>query len=137
MFLLDTNVISELRKTRPHGAVISWYKSYGPHTFFLPSIVLYELQAGVELTCTSDKPKAIQIDQWVDEIVTSASVLALDAKAARMTAKLIHGKPPELFKDAMIAAIALTNELTVATRNVKDFRRFGVATINPFLDSRK
>jgi predicted nucleic acid-binding protein len=136
MFLLDTNVISELRKPRPHGAVLSWFRSYGQHSFFVPSVALYELQAGVEITRTVDPAKARELENWIDEIAATASVLNLDDVSARTAAKMIHGKPPELFEDAMIAAIALTNRLTVATRNVRDFKQFGVATVNPFIDSR-
>jgi predicted nucleic acid-binding protein len=133
MFLLDTNVVSELRKPRPHGAVLAWYRSHPETFFFLPSVALYELQAGVEVTRLQDTSKANEIEQWIDALTESMTVLALDARSARETARFMHGKSSDLTEDAMIAAIAITNGLTVATRNTKDFVHFGIAVVNPFL----
>ncbi|WP_263384194.1 type II toxin-antitoxin system VapC family toxin [Granulicella arctica] len=132
MFLLDTNVVSEMRKTRPHGGVLAWYGSHTPQSFYLPAVAFYELQAGVERTRTQDQAKADQIEAWIDRIVTTASIVSLDAVSARMTAKLMHGQSPDLFEDAMIAAIAKVNGLTVATRNVRHFKVFNVAIVDPF-----
>lgn len=135
MFLLDTNVISELRKTRPHGAVLAWYERHSAQGFFLPSIALFELQAGVELTREHDLAKAIEIERWIDRIVASTDILPWDAASARLTAQWMHARPPELLEDAMIAAIAVTHRLTVATRNTRDFKQFEVSTVNPFTDA--
>lgn len=136
MFLLDTNVVSELRKIRAHGALLAWYGAQGEYSIFFPSVALYELQAGVENTRKHDFFKAIEIEDWIDRVVATSVVLDLDNKSARLAAKLLHGKPPELLQDAMIAAIAATNRLTVATRNIRDFRHFDVSTVNPFADMR-
>ena len=133
MFLLDTNVVSELRKRQPHGALLAWYQSHPESSYFLPSIALYELQAGVELTRRQNIEKALEIQRWIEAIEKAFTVLLLDAKAARETARLMHGKSNDLFEDAMIAAIALTNQLTVATRNERDFSVFGVRQVNPFV----
>jgi len=136
MFLLDTNVVSELRKIRPHGALLAWYHAQPVNVFFIPSIVLYEIQAGVEITRQQDGFKAREIEEWLDQVAAETAVLNLDAASARLAAKLLHGRPPELFEDAMIAAIATTHRLTVATRNMRDFRQFGVAMLNPFAETR-
>ncbi len=136
MFLLDTNVVSELRKVRPHGALLAWYNAQPATSFFIPSIVLYEIQAAVELTRQQDGGKAKEIEKWLNQIAEETAVLNLDTASARLAAKLLHGKPPELLEDAMIAAIAASNGLTVATRNIRDFKQFCVAAVNPFADTR-
>ncbi len=137
MFLLDTNVISELRKARPHGAVLAWYSRHAAQGLFLPSVAIFELQAGVELTRDNDLAKAVEIERWVDRIVASADILPWDAASARLTAQWMHTRPPELLEDAMIAAIAMTNRLTVATRNTRDFQQFDVNIVDPFMDVRQ
>jgi predicted nucleic acid-binding protein len=137
VFLLDTNVISELRKARPHGAVLAWYSRHAAQGLFLPSVAIFELQAGVELTRENDLAKAVEIERWVDRIVASADILPWDAVSARLTAQWMHTRPPELLEDAMIAAIAVTNRLSVATRNTRDFQQFGVNIVDPFLDVRE
>ena len=133
MFLLDTSIISELRKARPHGAVLAWYRSYSRREHHLPSIALYELQTGVEITRTNDAAKAELISEWIDHIASQSQVLPLDGVSARLAARWMYGKSSDLTEDAMIAAIAVTNRLTVATRNTRDFELFPVALINPFV----
>jgi len=132
MHLLDTNIVSELRKARPHGAVAAWFRFHRLPELFLPSIALYEMQSGVELTRKQNAHKADEISHWIDQIATQIQVLPLDAFSARLAAKFMHGKTPQLTGDAMIAAIAVTNRLVVATRNTKDFNNFPVAQIDPF-----
>jgi hypothetical protein len=132
MHLLDTSIVSELRKARPHGAVSAWFRFHRLQELFLPSIALYEMQGGVELTRNQDPQRAETISHWIDQIATKIQVLPLDAFSARLAAKFMHGKMPQLTGDAMIAAIAVTNRLVVATRNTKDFNKFPVAQIDPF-----
>jgi predicted nucleic acid-binding protein len=95
-----------------------------------------KLQAGAEATRKQDIAKAVAIERWIDRIAGGVQILHLDAASARTTAKLMNGKSLELFADAMIAAIAITNSLTVATRNTRDFQTLGVPTVNPFIDLR-
>lgn len=132
IFLLDTNVASELRKTRPHGALLSWYRSHPPDAFVLSAITIYELQAGAEVTRRQDSSKAIEIERWIDALIDETVILPLDANAAREAAQLMRNQSKALIEDAMIAATAKVNRLTVATRNIRDFERFNVALINPF-----
>ena len=132
MYLLDTNVISELRKAKPHGAVIAWFQSVPSQTLHLSAVVLGEIQAGIELTRENDKAKALEIEAWLDGLQASFAVLDADTAVYRQWAKLTHRTPDHHDQDAMIAATALVHDLTVVTRNVKDFKPFGVAVLNPF-----
>ena len=132
MFLLDTNVISELRRTKPHGAVLAWIRSVGEADLNVSAVTLGELQAGVELTREQDGAKAQELQDWVDLMASSYKVLPMDGSAFRMWATLIHRKSDTLNEDAMIAAIARIHRLTVVTRNVGDFSTFGVSVLNPF-----
>ena len=131
-FLLDTNVISELRKPRPHGAVLAWLQSVDNATLNLSSVSLGEIQAGIELTREQDAAKASAIESWLDQLSQSSIILPMDGRAFRCWARLMHRRSDTLYEDAMIAAIALVHGLTVVTRNVKDFGDFGVALFNPF-----
>jgi predicted nucleic acid-binding protein len=132
IFLLDTNVLSELRKTRPHGAVLAWYKSHSATAFAVPALALYEIQAGAEVTRRQDVQKAAEIDLWADTLMEGVVILPLDGRAAREAATLMGRQSKFLIEDAMIAAIAKVNGLTVATRNTRDFERFAVPLVNPF-----
>ena len=132
MYLLDTNVISELRKTHPHGGVRAWLDSVEEDELFLSAVSLGELQTGVELTRKQDALKAGQIEAWVDQLAESYQLLSMDAKVFREWARLMNGQPQQILEDAMIAATAKVHRLTVVTRNVKDFQKLGVPVINPF-----
>ena len=131
-YLLDTNVVSELRKRRPHGAVLTWFHSLREDQIFLSAVTLGELQAGIELTRSRDSEKANEIEGWVEQLATSYQVLAMDTSCFREWAKLMHGKSDHLIEDGMIAATARVHGLVVATRNEGDFRRLGVDILNPF-----
>lgn len=132
MFLLDTNVVSELRRLRPHGAVLEWLQSVDEVALHLSVVTLGEIQAGVELTREQDVAKATEIEAWLNLLADTYSVLPLDGPAFRCWAKFMHRKSDTLYEDAMIAAIAKVNGLTVATRNVADFAQFAVPLFNPF-----
>ncbi len=133
MYLLDTNVVSELRRTKPHGAVLAWIQSVDDADLNISAVTLGELQAGVELTREQDEAKAQTLQDWVNLVAASYKVLAMDGAAFRMWATLIHRKSDTLNEDAMIAAIARIHRLTVVTRNVSDFSTFGVSVLNPFV----
>lgn len=131
-YLLDTNVVSELRKPRPHGAVTSWMQTLQPEQIFLSAVTLGELQAGVELTRRQDAAKALEIESWLNSVDASFTALPMDSACFREWARLMHGESQDSMEDAMIAATARVQGLEVATRSEKDLRRFKVRTFNPF-----
>lgn len=131
-YLLDTNVISELRKPRPHGAVVAWLESLDDAQLFLSAVTLGEIQAGIEITREQDAGKAGDIEAWLDMVAGAYNVLPMDAAVFRAWARLMHRKSDTLYEDAMIAATAKVNGLTVATRNVADFKALRVEVFNPF-----
>jgi toxin FitB len=131
-YLLDTNVVSELRKPRPHGAVLAWLNSQQEEQLFLSAVTLGELQGGVERTRRQDTVKADEIESWLDQVSQSYQVLAMDAQCFREWGRLMHEKPDQLLEDGMIAATARIHGLIVATRNERDFRQFDVRIVNPF-----
>lgn len=132
MYLLDTNVVSELRRARPHRAVLDWIAGVPADQLFLSAVTVGEIQVGIEITREQDVAKAEEMEAWLDLVVDSYGVLAMDATAFKEWARLKHRKSDTLIEDAMIAATANVHGLTVATRNVRDFRHFEVSVFNPF-----
>jgi hypothetical protein len=132
MYLLDTNVISELRKNKPHGAVSAWFESVPAAEIRVSAVVIGELQAGVEQTRRQDPLKAIDIERWIDRIENTLVVVPMDGMIFREWARLMAATPDDLASDAMIAATARIHRLTVVTRNVKHFTTFSVPLLNPF-----
>lgn len=132
MYLLDTHVVSELRKPKPHGAVLAWVKSVPDASLYLAAVTLGEIQAGIELTRDQDPDKAAELDRWLDLVTASYNILPLDGPAFRCWARLMHRTSDTLYEDAMIAAVARVHQLTVVTRNTADFASFGVTLLNPF-----
>ena len=132
MYLLDTNVVSELRRPRPHGAVLAWLDGVDDKDLHLSAVTIGELQAGVEITREQDPAKAAEIDAWLDLVADGYNVLPMDAGAFRSWARLMHTRSDNLIEDAMIAATAKSHGLTVVTQNVRDFAGLGVDVLNPF-----
>jgi len=132
MYLLDTNVVSETRRSKPHGAVMSWLSALGENEASICAVTIGEIQAGIEKARTHDSTRAAELDAWLSDIEASYAVLSVDAAAFRMWGRLMHGKSPTLAMDAIIAAVALTRGLVVATRNVRDFAGLGVEVVDPF-----
>lgn len=132
MYLLDTNVISELRKPKPHAGVVAWVAAVEEALLFLSAVTIAEIQAGIEVTRDQDAPKADEIEAWLDLVSSTYNVLPMDAATFRAWARLMHRRSDTLYEDAMIAATARVHDLTVVTRNVGDFRPFGVKVLNPF-----
>ena len=132
MYLLDTNVVSELRRPRPHGAVLAWLQAVDDAQLFISAVTLGEIQAGIELTREQDTDKASEIEAWLDQVAAAYNVMSLDAAAFREWARLMHRRSDTLYEDAMIAATARVHGLTVVSRNVADFKALGMEALNPF-----
>ena len=132
MYLLDTNVVSELRRPRPHGAVVGWVETIPDEHLHVSAVTLGELQAGVEITRERDPHKAAEIEAWIGRIAGLYNVLPLDGVCFRAWARLMHRRPDDLVMDALIAATAAVHDLVVVTRNVRDFGRLGSPVLNPW-----
>ena len=132
MYLLDTNIISELRRPKPHGAVLQWYKNIAEDDLFISVVTIGEIQSGIERTRTQDKKKAEILEQWLQSISNIHNVLPMTGSTFRLWAKLMHSQTNTVREDAMIAATAIEKDLIVVTRNTKDFKRFKLQLLNPF-----
>ena len=132
MYLLDTNIVSETRKPRPHPQVMAWIQSVPQHELFLASVTLGELQKGVELLRPRDSALAARIDAWIGVVASASEVLPADDPVFREWARMTGGRRELKWEDALIAATARVHGLTVATRNTRDFSPFQVPVFNPF-----
>jgi predicted nucleic acid-binding protein len=130
VYLLDTNIISEARKPKPHGGVIAWLQGIPDQEMRLSAATLGELQNGVEITRRQNREKAIQIEKWIDQVAATYQVLPVDGNVFREWGRLI--KQPEQLIDSLLAATARIHRLTLVTRNTRDFQSFHVPTLNPF-----
>lgn len=132
MYLLDTDVVSELRRPRPHGAVVAWLEGVTDADLHLSAVTIGEIQAGIEITREQDEAKALEIEAWLEQVAQTFNVLDMDARVFRSWARLMHHRSDEIIEDAMIAATAAVHGLVVVTRNVRDFKTLDVPTFNPF-----
>ena len=137
MYILDTNVISELRKARKtHPNVKKWAEPLPSASLYISVISVLELEIGILLVDRRDKQQGAILRAWMDGHVLptfSSRILAIDTAVAQRCATL-HVPNPRSDRDALIAATALVHGLTVATRNVADFERTGVGVVNPWGD---
>jgi predicted nucleic acid-binding protein len=137
MFVLDTNVISELRNARSGKAdpnVAAWAAAMVPGSLFVSAITVLELETGVLLVERRDARKGVILRAWLNDQVLPAfagRVLPVDQAVAQRCARL-HVPDPRAERDALIAATALVHGMSVVTRNVADFEPMGVAVINPW-----
>lgn len=135
MFLLDTNVISELR--RPDKAdrnVVAWAGTVPAASFFLSAISILEIELGVLLITRKDAAQGAVLRAWIDDQILprfDGRILAVDTAVAQRCARL-HVPDRRAERDALIAATAMVHGLTVVTRNVADFEPVGVALLNPW-----
>jgi len=136
MFLLDTNVVSELRRPeRANNNVIAWASTVPAASFFLSAISILEIELGTLKIARRDATQAAILRAWIDEHVLprfEGRILAIDTAVAQRCARL-HVPNPRAERDALIAATAMVHGLTVVTRNVADFKSIGVALLNPWL----
>ena len=135
MYILDTNVVSELRKAKKaHQNVKKWAQPLPAASLYLSAISILELEIGTLLIERRDREQGAILRAWMDRHVLptfSGRILAIDTAVAQRCATL-HVPDPRSDRDALIAATALVHGLTVATRNVADFERMGVGVLNPW-----
>jgi len=137
MYLLDTNVISELRKVRSGKAderVAAWADSVDTPDLFLSAITILELEIGVLLAERRDPTQGALLRAWLDRHVVPAfagRVLPVDTATALRSARL-HVPDPRPLRDSFIAATALVHGMTIVTRNVRDFEPSGVSIFDPW-----
>ena len=136
MFLLDTDVISELRRPdKADRTVVSWAGAIPAASVFLSAISILEIELGALLVARRDAARGAVLRSWIDDQLLprfEARILAVDTAVAQRCARL-HGPDPRAERDALIAATAMVHGLTVVTRNVADFEPTGVALLNPWL----
>lgn len=136
-FLLDTNVVSETVKRKPENRVLGWLEAQTPAELFLAAQTIGELVRGARKV--KEKARRERFEQWIEQDLTDqfeGRVLAFDGPAAVLWGRLMGdgdrtGRTPAA-ADAQIAAVAIHHDLTLVTRNVKDFERFDMALLNPW-----
>ena len=141
MFILDTNVVSELRRAASGNAdknVVRWAARVPPGELYLSVVTVLELEIGVLLVERLDPAQGKLLRRWITEQVQPAfegRVLDIDTVVAQRCARL-HVPDPRSERDALIAATALVHGMTVATRNVADFELLNVPLVNPWSSKR-
>lgn len=133
MFLLDTNVVSELRKFRPNESVRAWLDSMPQNQLLISAVTIGEIQLGIEKQREGrDLAMVAALENWLGQVVDSYTVMPVTREIFTEWAHIYYGKSDELYEDAIIAATARIHGMTVATRNVRDFTQFPVEIYNPF-----
>jgi toxin FitB len=136
MFLLDTNVISELRRLeKADGNVVAWAGTVAAASFFLSAISILEIELGTLQIARRDTAQGTVLRSWIDDQILprfEGRILPIDTAVAQRCARL-HVPDPRAERDALIAATALVHGLTVVTRNMADFERLGVMLLNPWV----
>lgn len=135
MFILDTNVVSELRKrNRANRAVIEWATSIDTALFYISSVVVFEIRLGALLIDRRDPVQGALMLKWIEKDIISrfeGRIFPVDTEVAKRAAEL-HVPNPRQDRDAFIAATALVHDMTVVTRNERDFAGTGVRVMNPW-----
>jgi predicted nucleic acid-binding protein len=135
MFLLDTNVISELRKSKADSNVVRWATHVPPASLYLSAITILELETGILRIELRDKAQGTRLRTWLQQHVLPAfdgRILPVDGAVSVRCAQL-HVPDPRSEYDALIAATALVHGMPVVTRNTDDFRGSGVKLLNPWI----
>jgi toxin FitB len=133
-FLLDTNVVSELAKTRPNSKVIAWLGSVPSTDLFLSVITLGEIRKGIEKKRGASPGDAAHLKAWLTTLVLhyGSRILPFDRDSADQWGRVMALNPTVPVEDSQLVATALQHRLTFATRNVRHIAKIGVAFVDPF-----
>lgn len=124
MYLLDSNIVSNLRKPRPHPKLVAWLADTPGDALHLPACVITEIRIGIERARAGDPIKAAEIDQWLQSLRAMHRVVAMDAHIADLWGRLLASSLKGTDSmDLLIAATAIATGFTIVTNNVKDFQR--------------
>ena len=135
-FLLDTNVVSELRRgATAHPRVVRWFDDRSARELYLSVVTVGEIRQGVEQLRARDEPQAVALDRWLTGLVQfyEDRLLYVDGDVAEEWGRLRARRPAPVI-DALLAATARVHDLTLVTRNTRDFRGLDVAVINPWME---
>lgn len=134
-FLLDTNVVSEIRRKRPNMGVAGWFDSVRAGDLFLSVLVVGEIRQGIERLTARSPERADLLEQWLGQLVTTYAdrIVPVDTEVAQVWGRLNAVTDALPVVDGMLAATALAHGWTLVTRNVRDVRSTGVSVLNPFV----
>jgi predicted nucleic acid-binding protein len=132
-YLLDTNVLSETRRKSPDPHVVSFLSSADSSAFFLSVLTIGELRKGIAMRQQSDAVAASQLNSWVDGLQAQFSkrILGIDIPTAKLWGSLSAQRPRPVI-DTLLAATAMTHDLILVTRNIRDVEDIGVRLLNPW-----
>jgi predicted nucleic acid-binding protein len=132
-YLLDTNIISELRKKKPDQKLIEWYQTIDTDSIFISCITIGEINHGIHKIRKTDKELSIKLNLWLEEIKTTHSdrIISVDIDIAMIWGELLSFNSTNS-TDALIAAQGIKHKMTIVTRNTSHFKDFKVKIINPF-----
>lgn len=132
-YLLDTNVVSELRKPTPHPAVADWHARHAGAEAYLSVLVVGEIRQGIQRIRSRDRRRAEMLERWLTGLLSAyrSRILPVTVEIAQEWGRMnAAARPPAV--DGLLAATAKVHRLTLVTRNVADVARTGVAVLNPF-----
>jgi predicted nucleic acid-binding protein len=133
MFLLDTNIVSELRRRRPDPGVLDWFDGVRAENLYLSVLTLGEIRLGVENLRETDRTAAESLESWLSELIEGFAdrIAPVDATVAERWGRInVPDRVPVI--DGLLASTALVHDWTLVTRNVADVQRTGVRLLNPF-----
>lgn len=135
MYIIETNVVSELRKPTANPQVLAWFSERRPADMYLSAVTVFELELGVQRLERRDQIQGRKLRRWLDQEVLdlfSGRILPVDTPVTIRSAGL-HVPDPRPERDCLIAATALVHNMSVVTRNIKDFQPLTVRCIDPWL----